>query len=302
LFYTQDLLALYGDSHKYLLADSWEDGDKRYKLSYNADHVNELISYDFNEDRSWWECLLGMDEGSVVEHEYGPIEVINNPASIVQKYADNLDGLSDDYLIGKDDTEKFLSYCAAADGAVVLLRFEQTDYSCRNLYAEIGHNSLDINLFDKNALPNDLPEGEKAWLCQMTWYDKVDVTRVTFQRGNHFIVYDVNAEPIAVGGGVGVKDQETPITIVDKVQAAKDKGQEWWEKVLAAIEEFIETVKFFLLVVVGIFLAWLLFKIFRLLFAPIKAVGSISDKVQRRRHEKELKRLKKDVRDRDKLE
>ena len=241
--------------------DLYDDAKPVDKIYTVSDFQLQGFKFNTAEERTFWDWLLGKNVGMSTERTCETIACIEDPQAIAEKYATDLDALSDTYLIGKADAEGFLKYLQNADGVVVLLRFEQTEYECRELGV--------------SPVCND----GRVWLSRMWFYKDVDVVNVSFNRDGEIFTYDVNADSIDINGGVGVKDDigeggfssiGVPVfpnlkfpDIGDWWQGLKDGASDFFGNVRDTLGE-IKTV----LGIVGIILVvglaiWLIFKIFR---------------------------------------
>ena len=183
------------------LYESYQHYDEIYK---RGDYY-DISSWE-GDQRNFWQALLGLTPKDVVyiDEDVEKIVAIENPKAVAAEYANNLDGLSDKYKIGKGDAAAFLQYLQNADGVVTLLRISANDYECREL--NVAYTNSDGDYVE-------LTDG-RAWMARMNFYREVDVTDVIFMRDGKEIHYTVKADPIDFNGGVGVKndpEKDTPV-------------------------------------------------------------------------------------------
>ncbi|MBQ8357360.1 MAG: hypothetical protein IJX39_06070 [Clostridia bacterium] len=195
------------------------------------------------EDRSWWARIWNLDKWQEVTEKVKQVFVITDPAAVAAQYANDPVGLSEAYKIGVADAPGFIEYLRNADGVVTLCRFANTQYECRE---------LDCN--------PKLTDGD-VWLCRASFYQDVDVTFVTFEKDGKEYVYAVNADPIDMDGGVGVKNDanlkpsfnsnEFKNAVYALLSGARDAGS-----------KLKSTLIIVAIVLLLVFIVWLIVKLF----------------------------------------
>ena len=226
------------------LYESYQHYDEIYK---RGDYY-DITSWE-GDQRNFWQALFGLTPKDVVYIEEGveKILAIEDPKAVAAEYANNLDGLSNKYKIGKGDAAAFLQYLQNADGIVTLLRISANDYECRE---------LDVHYTNSDGQYVELTDG-RAWMARMNFYREVDVTDVIFMRDGKEVHYVAKADPIDFNGGVGVKnDPEADTPVKDVVDDAINKVKTFWEKLFYNVKNVGEGLKFAVMLLFGLLIVF----------------------------------------------
>ena len=255
--YIDGYVAAYGEGKETfcgLLPELYES-HQFYDEIYNRGDHYDISSWE-GDQRNFWQIMFGLTPKDVVYIAEGveKITAIEDPRAVAAEYANNLDGLSNKYKIGKGDAAAFLSYLQNADGVVTLLRISANDYECRELTAKYT---------DESSKLVDINDGQ-AWLARMNFYRNVDVTDVIFMRDGKEIHYTVKADPIDFNGGVGVKnDPEEDTPVKDAVNNVINSFSNWWQNFAnnfkKAGDNLKWAVKVLLIVLLAFGVVWIIF-------------------------------------------
>ena len=236
-----------------LLPELYES-HQHYDEIYKRGDYYDISSWE-GDQRNFWQALLGLTPKDVVyiDEDVEKIVAIENPKAVAAEYANNLDGLSDKYKIGKGDAAAFLQYLQNADGVVTLLRISANDYECREL--NVAYTNSDGDYVE-------LTDG-RAWMARMNFYREVDVTDVIFMRDGKEIHYTVKADPIDFNGGVGVKnDPEKDTPVKDAVNNFVNYLSNFFNNFKRAGENLLWVVKL-LMLLLGVFVVVWVITLFR---------------------------------------
>ncbi|MBE6702128.1 MAG: hypothetical protein E7585_01790 [Ruminococcaceae bacterium] len=255
---------------------------------YEKDDFYELGSFEVDQNLNFWQSIaafFGHVYGEQKEEKVMKFEVITDPKDMASKYRYDLTGLSKNLKIARKDAAGFLEYLQNAEGWVVCLRFTTAQYECYELDAYYYDED---KTFNKKTLITD---GD-TWLVRMPFYRDIDVTTVTFVRGDQYFTYQVNADPLDhLDGGVSVKDDWSN-HVRDQ---AKGNLKDWFETLLKILQviAIIALIALIVYVVVKLFAAggWLLGGGAKLAKNAKKSIDRSVDKAKKRKQKQQKEKV-----------